>query len=314
MKISFIIKFHNEGLHMQKCVSAILEQKGDFEKEFIFVNDNSTDESIDFVKNFEKNHPENTTVKIINLAPNSFTYASSANIALPEVTGELICVITVHTEIKNNDALLVMSENFIDPKVVGVYSRSVSGPKTTTFEKLAKVNADYPYKITRSEEFMSESDKNRIGNYTFVGTFCLIRASVLKENPYHELPRAEDLEWAHRMIKQGYKIVFEPRSQILHYDNDPVEKLIWRWLTSITALNLIITKRVPGRISLIKSAIMSWNIFMLRVAIKESNLIQKLKYLFNLIQGNIFILSKSIFKYNKLKIWQSKYNNSLKQI
>lgn len=312
MKISFIIKFHNEGMHMQKCVNAILDQIGDFEKEFIFVNDNSTDESIGFVNNFQEKHPENTTVKILNLKPNSFTYAYSTNIALPEVTGDLVCVITVHAEIKNSNALLAMSENFTDPKVVGVYSRSVSGENTTTLEKLAKANADYPYKIIRSEEFMSELDKVRIGNYTFVGTFCLVRSSVLKENVYHELPRAEDLEWAQRMIKQGYKIVFEPRSQILHYDNDPVGKLIWRWLASITALNLMITKRVPNRISLIKSAIISWNIFMLRVSFKESNLIQKLKYLINLTRGNYFILAQIILKYNKLKGWQTKYNNSLK--
>jgi len=47
--ISFIIPFKNEEKYLEKCVSSILKQKGDFKFELIFVNDNSTDKSVDYV-------------------------------------------------------------------------------------------------------------------------------------------------------------------------------------------------------------------------------------------------------------------------
>lgn len=309
MKISFILKFRNEGENLKNCVESLLNQEGDFEKEFIFVNDNSTDESYDFAKNFTKQNPNNS--KLINLEPNSFTYASSANIAIPHLNGELTCIITAHTKIANNKSLQYLVENFGDLKVAGVYSRSITTQETSTFEKLAKQNADYPYKIIRSEDYMSEKDKSRIGNYTFIGTFCLIRTEILKQNYFHELPRSEDLEWAYRIIKQGYKVVYEPRSEIIHFDLDPTKKLINRWLTSITAINLILLKKSPSRTSLLKSSIISWTIFMLRVTFKEPKLTLKLKNFGSLISGEFIILKSVIFNFSKYKIWEEKYKTSL---
>lgn len=309
MKISFILKFKNEGESLKQCVESLLSQEGDFDKEFIFVNDNSNDESIVYAKDFIKQNPNNT--KLINLEPNSFTYASSANIAIPHLTGELTCIITVHTKIANNKSLQYLAENFEDTKVAGVYSRSITADKTSTFEKLAKQNADYPYKIIRSEDYMSEKDKLRIGNYTFIGTFCLIRTEILKQNYFHELPRSEDLEWAYRIMKKGYKIVYEPRSEIVHFDHDPTKKLINRWLTSITAINLILLKKAPSKISLLKSAIISWTIFMLRVTLKEPELIMKLKYFRSIIVGQFYILRNTLFDFSKFKKWEEKYKTSL---
>lgn len=309
MKISFILKFRNEGENLKNCVESLLKQEGDFEKEFIFVNDNSNDKSYEFAKDFVKQNPNST--KLINLEPNSFTYASSANIAIPHLNGELTCIITVHTKIANNKSLQYMAENFEDTEVAAVYSRSITTNETSTFEKLAKQNADHPYKIIRAEYFMSEKDKSRIGNYTFIGTFCLIRTEVLRQNYFHELPRSEDLEWSYRMMKKGYKIVYEPRSEIIHFDHDPVKKLINRWLSSITAINLILLKRVPSRVSLLKSSMLSWTIFMMRVTLKEPKLNLKFKYLVSLMSGEFIILKNVIFNFSKYKIWEDKYNKSL---
>ena len=49
-KISFVCPIFNKKKYLNDVLNSIKNQKGSFEKEYIFINDGSTDDSLDFLK------------------------------------------------------------------------------------------------------------------------------------------------------------------------------------------------------------------------------------------------------------------------
>jgi glycosyltransferase involved in cell wall biosynthesis len=49
-KVSFVITVYNKATFLPSVIKALKEQEGDFEREFVFVNDGSSDNSLDVVK------------------------------------------------------------------------------------------------------------------------------------------------------------------------------------------------------------------------------------------------------------------------
>jgi rhamnosyltransferase len=42
---------------------------------------------------------------------------------------------------------------------------------------------------------------------------------VWEKHPFKQLSFGEDIEWSERVMKEGYKIVYDPRSAVIHSHN-----------------------------------------------------------------------------------------------
>jgi rhamnosyltransferase len=47
---------------------------------------------------------------------------------------------------------------------------------------------------------------------------CL-RRSVWEKHPFRRISFGEDIEWSERVMKRGYKIVYDPKSAVIHSHN-----------------------------------------------------------------------------------------------
>lgn len=57
MKLSFIVPVYNARLYLSRCLDSLLDQSiNDFE--IICINDGSTDDSLDILREYEKKFPE----------------------------------------------------------------------------------------------------------------------------------------------------------------------------------------------------------------------------------------------------------------
>ena len=54
VKISFVCPVYNKLKYLPKVLKSIFSQRGDFNKEYIFINDGSSDGSYDFIRNKTK--------------------------------------------------------------------------------------------------------------------------------------------------------------------------------------------------------------------------------------------------------------------
>jgi GT2 family glycosyltransferase len=70
----------------------------------------------------------------------------------------------------------------------------------------------------------------------FSNASCCIRKSVAKKIPFRNLIASEDREWAYRVIKNGYKIIYAADSVVYHYHNESLDKYYKRIFINSKAL------------------------------------------------------------------------------
>lgn len=78
LKVSFVITVFNKAPYLMQVIQALKQQQGDFEREFIFVNDGSTDASLEILNQSLQEWPE---ARILNQANAGLVGATNAGIA-----------------------------------------------------------------------------------------------------------------------------------------------------------------------------------------------------------------------------------------
>lgn len=308
--ISFIIRFHNEEKYIGECLEAIARQEGDFKKQIIFVNDSSDDKSVDIVNEFISAH-SNIKCELIDLAE-KFTFSSAINKALPSVEGEFTVILSAHATFATNEWLKYEVENFADTKVAIVYGRLLVRKSANTLSLMTSLPVSVPYKIIKSADFFSRSDdKFNAFAYINLNTCNMIRTDLLKEFRFRELPSVEDMDLGKRLLEKGYKIVYEPRATVWHSHNDSTDKIVNRWINAAVGMRLVFKGKVPGKLSLLKSTLPSYVIFMLKVSNRERNPIFKINYSFRAMSGAFKIINSVFGHYDSIKIWESKFHNDI---
>ena len=54
--VTFVITVYNKSLFLKTAIKSIIKQTGSFKKEFIFINDGSTDNSLEEIKKLNINY------------------------------------------------------------------------------------------------------------------------------------------------------------------------------------------------------------------------------------------------------------------
>ena len=86
MKVSYIVTVYNKALYLPLVVQGLATQEGDFEREFIFVDDGSTDDSAKVLRQVKETLPGRVEIiEQLNSGP-----AVASNKGFEASTGELI--------------------------------------------------------------------------------------------------------------------------------------------------------------------------------------------------------------------------------
>ncbi|HAT4315643.1 TPA: glycosyltransferase family 2 protein [Clostridium perfringens] len=97
MKLSIIIVTYNSEKYIENCINSILNYKLSFEYEICFIDNNSTDNTIDILENYCNDY---CNFKVIKSENRGFNYAN--NIGIKNTSGELILLLNPDTIILEN--------------------------------------------------------------------------------------------------------------------------------------------------------------------------------------------------------------------
>lgn len=195
-KVSIIIRTKNEERWISQVLKGVLSQEyNNFE--VIVVDNNSTDKTVEKARQLGVH-------KI--LACKDYLPGRALNIGIEKAEGDYIVSLSGHCIPVDNKWLGNLISNFEDKQVAGVYGRQEAMTFTPDSDKrdLALIFG-LDRKIQLKDSFFHNANS-------------MIRKDIWKELPFDaNVTNIEDRVWAEKILRKGYKIIYEPGASVYHY-------------------------------------------------------------------------------------------------
>lgn len=214
-RITIIILVKNGERYLEEVLEAVFSQHVDMPFEVIAIDSGSQDRS----KIIMQRYP----VRLVEIPPHEFNHGETRNLG-----GRLAHPDTVYLIYLSQDATPA-DEDWLatlidplrkDPQVAGVFSRHLPRPDaspslvrqlTTRWQTGGQTRL-----VKRMPANPLEFEANRFFYIYFSNTSSAIRRTVWERIPFRRMAFGEDADWAERVLRAGYAIVFEPRSRVFH--------------------------------------------------------------------------------------------------
>jgi rhamnosyltransferase len=219
VKASIIIRCYNEEQHIGRLLSGIFQQNVQ-DIEVILVDSGSTDATVSIASRYP--------VKILTIRPEEFSFGRSLNIGCEVATGEFIVIVSAHVYPVYCDWLENLLTPFSIPQVGLVYGRQRGNEKT-----------QYSEHQVFAQWFSSESNLNQ--DHPFCNNAnAVIRRSLWEQFSYDEaLTGLEDLDWAKRVMLNGYRIAYSAEAEIVHVHEETPQRIFNRYRREAIAFKRI---------------------------------------------------------------------------
>jgi rhamnosyltransferase len=198
MRIGAVIRTLNESELLGRCLDT-LHRQGGGELDVVVVDSGSTDGTLEIARAHR--------ARIVNLPPGDFNYSSSLNLGIEEARGELVLSLSAHAIPVEDDWLERMTAPFDDARVAGVSCRQIPWPDAP-WQEVHRLTHQFP---TAARRYSRGSETGLV----FSNAASVIRRSAWLEHRFM-LPAAEDLEWAQRVVANGWTIAYEPEAPVYH--------------------------------------------------------------------------------------------------
>jgi len=214
--ISIVILTKNEEKYIDSTLDMVFRQDIDKKFEVIIIDSGSRDSTLDIARHYP--------VEISEIPTQEFGHGRTRNLGAQIAKGEIVVFLNADATPVNKDWLGILIANFEkDEKIVGVYSRVYprSNCNPLRFWEILNENAE-GRQVRYIEDFngyqhMKPRDKRKF--IAFQSISCAARKNSLLKYPFENIEFGEDLEWSKRVMENGYKIVFEHKSIVLHSHN-----------------------------------------------------------------------------------------------
>jgi rhamnosyltransferase len=213
-----IIPTRNAGPGFEKVLAAVCGQRSNFAYEVLVVDSGSSDGTLELARRY--------SARTMSIPRSEFNHGGTRNLGISEARGEYVAMIVQDAVPADGSWLQALVENLAaDERVAGAYSRQIPRPDCNPFTR-HDLEAHYTNLPERREqtiedlecfEALAPARKLELISFDDVSS-CLTR-SVWERHPFRRLSFGEDLEWSERVLKAGYKIVYEPASAVIHSHN-----------------------------------------------------------------------------------------------
>lgn len=251
IKVSVVIPTLNAGPEFEELLKKICAQEGDFDREVLVIDSGSEDGTVELAKRYG--------ASVHRISKAEFNHGATRNLGISLARGEYVALTVQDAVPLDKWWLAAMVENLErDEWVAGVYSRQVPRPEAALLTR-AVVNSRRTASLERREQFadspkryskMLPRKRRRLA--TFDDVSSCIRRSVWEEMPFERTSFGEDLRWSKRVIEAGYKIVYEPRSAVIHsHERGAMYDLRRHYVDQRLSLELFGLRLVPNVLRLL---------------------------------------------------------------
>jgi hypothetical protein len=228
MKLSITVVNYNQKYFPKICVEALKKSKTDFEFEIIFCDNNSTDESLAYIRNAAKTGE----IKLVEPGRN-LGYGSGHNFAAKEAKGKYILILNTDITVEHDtlQKLVDYLEKHHDVGMVGPKLMYHNGTVQQScrrnagffdlFIKRTFLKKIWPFKARYQSYIMEDFHHDKTQEVDLItGAFMMMPKKVFDEvKGFDEryFLFMEDFDLCRKTHKAGYKIVYYPEAVATHY-------------------------------------------------------------------------------------------------
>jgi rhamnosyltransferase len=207
--LSLVVRCFNEEAHIGRLLTGVFQQTR-VPDEIIVVDSGSTDATLPIVSAFD--------VKIMELAPESFSFGRALNIGLATTTTDVAILASAHVYPLFDTWVEHLTGPFSDSRVALTYGRQQT-PPDGRFSEQRLMSMWYP----------AESDLQQ-GHPFCNNANAAIRRSAWEIRPYDEdLTGLEDLDWAKAAMKRGETIAYVAEAPVAHVHDETFKQVMNRY-------------------------------------------------------------------------------------
>ncbi|MCI0604558.1 glycosyltransferase [bacterium] len=193
---------------------------------------------------------ETNGIPVKQISQSEFSHSGTRNLAARMSSTRYLVFLTQDATPADNCWLECLLRPFQEyPDVAGVFSRQVARPDADPLEK-NDIGLDFPSSraIKNIAPETPFDRKNIWHSIKFSNSSSAYDLQILLKHPFDErLSIVEDQEWAKRMLEQGYTIVYEPDSVVLHSHSHTIAQKFKRQREMGSAFSSFLQSRLGKR-------------------------------------------------------------------
>lgn len=219
-KASIIIPFKDQVSTTKKCIDSILEKTDYFNYEIILINNNSYfQETFEYIENIKMNK----RIKVFDYE-GSFNWSKINNFASTKASGDVLVFLNNDTEVISSNWLRLLISDAIQPNI-GAVGAKLLYPDNTIQHAGVVIGLTYfagHIFAKYGEERIPKIFNTHRRNVSSVTGACVAFnketfEKIGKFNEDFEISFS-DIEICLRLIKNGYRNVFNPKSILYHHE------------------------------------------------------------------------------------------------
>ncbi len=196
---SIVIRAKNEARFLDRTLQMVYCQTVR-DIEVIVVDSGSVDGTLDIAKRYP--------TRLVEIPPEAFTFGHSLNVGCREAASDYIVLLSAHA-VPCDEAWL---SNLLHPFQVDMVA-GVGGSDHTWFDGIDTLASKYRY--SKTLDVTNYHPKNAA--WGFAASNGAVDRRVWQEHEFNEgLMASEDKDWAWRVIRAGYRIVYQPSAAVFH--------------------------------------------------------------------------------------------------
>lgn len=214
MKIdaSIILLIKNGGERLRQLMDNLQSQKFNGNFEIIAIDSGSEDESLQILEDYD--------VQLIQIKPEEFHHSRTRNLGAEKSKGDVLIYLTQDALPVNNDLLETLITPLTDDHTAICYGRQEANPDAKITDKFF-YSYFYPNENRVLKEELAENQRKFYMEHIYISDVC----AAIKKEVWNDLRftddvgMSEDKDFALKVLKEGYQIVYQPDALVYHSHN-----------------------------------------------------------------------------------------------
>jgi len=216
--VTLLIPTWNAGPEFPEILHCMRAQQLGCPFEILVIDSGSTDGTAEFLRG--------QPVRLIEIPNVEFNHGLTRNLGIREARGEIVVLATQDARPADDQWMQRLVDCFADPQVAGAYSRQLPRPDANPFIRdrlsswVATAAAPRAQFVANPAEFAALPPLEKLARVAFDNVSSSVRRRIALDIPFRERRFGEDLDWGHRALLAGHRIIYEPRSCVIHSHNN----------------------------------------------------------------------------------------------